>query len=270
MDWHLIVPGENAFSPADFQAAYEVRLRCGKPMQVIGPFGRKEGTLSLSPQQLHLAAQALCGHQLARHEKALTEGFVPLPGGHRMGVCGEMKEGNILCYSALCVRMAHEVKQAAKGIFPMVYQKNVLIIGPPGSGKTTLLRDLVRRTARDIPVALIDSRGEIAACFQGVPQLDVGPMCDVMTGGEKGKVMMTMLRSMNPRMMATDELGTPEDAAALAEMQRCGVGVMATCHAHSLEDAKTRPSLASLFQHRLFSYAILLEAPGIPPRVVTL
>lgn len=270
MDWHLIVPGENSFSREEMDACYEVRLRCERPMQVIGPFGRKEGKLPLSPHQLHLAAQALCGHNLARHEKALTEGFVPLPGGHRMGVCGEMKEGNLLCFSALCVRMAHEVKQAAEGIFPLVHSKSVLILGPPGSGKTTLLRDLVRRTAQDTPVSLIDSRGEIAACFQGVPQLDVGPMCDVMTGGEKGKVMMAMLRSMNPRMMATDELGSPSDAAALLDMQRCGVGVMATCHAANLHEAKERPSLAPLFQHKVFSHAVVLEAPGKAPRVISL
>lgn len=270
MDWHLIVPREGAFTEDELAKAYEVRLRCGQPMQASGPFGIRRGTHPLCADELLLAVQTLCGHSLARHENALRQGFIPLPGGHRMGVCGEMREGGILCFSAVCIRLAHEVKEAAREVFPLIRRKSVLLLGPPGSGKTTLLRDIIRRTARDTQVALADSRGEIAACFQGMPQLDVGPFCDVMTGGEKGEMMMTLLRSMNPQMIATDELGGPMDAAALMDMQRCGVGVMATAHAASPEEAMRRPTLAPLFSNRIFSHVIVLEKPGKAPRVIPL
>lgn len=270
MDWHLIVPGEGAFTQAELDRAYEVRLRCGRPMQVIGPSGIREGTLPLTASQLHLSAQALCGHSLARHEQSLLHGFISLPGGHRMGICGERKKDGLICFSSLCVRIAHEIKGAAGAVFPAIRRKSVLLLGPPGSGKTTLLRDIIRHTAQDTQVALADSRGEIAACFQGQPQLDVGPFCDVMTGGEKGQVMMMMLRSMNPQMIATDELGSPADAAAVLDMQRCGVRVIATAHAPTPEAARARPYLGPLLESRVFSHLILLEKPETPPRLLPL
>lgn len=270
MDWHQMIPRDKTFSPAELQSAHEIRLRSGYPVQVMGRDGMKSGNTPLTPEDLLLAAQALTGHQLARYAREITEGFLPLPGGHRMGICGERGEQGILRISSLCIRIAHEIKEAAAAVFPIVRQQSLLILGPPGSGKTTLLRDIVRRTAMEIPVALCDTRGEIAACFQGVPQLDIGPLCDVMTGGQKGQVMEMMLRSMNPKMIATDELGSPADALALLEMQRCGVGIIATAHASSWEEAKKRAVLQPLFESRVFSHAVLLEYPGKPPRLLSL
>lgn len=265
-----MVPWEGALTKEDTDSAYEIRLRCGKPMQATGPWGIRTGTFPLTPQHIHLAAQALCGHSLANHEAALRQGYVPLPGGHRMGVCGRQTSEGLVFFSSLCVRIAREIKTAAAAVHPLVHGKSVLIIGPPGSGKTTLLRDLIRRTALTMQVSVADTRGEIAACFQGAPQLDVGAFCDVMTGGEKGEMMMQLLRCMQPDMIATDELGSPADAWALMEMQRCGVGVIATAHAATLEEARQRAVLDELFQRRIFSHCLLLEKPEKAPRLVQL
>lgn len=62
-----------------------------------------------------------------------------------------------------------------------------LIAGPPGSGKTTLLRDIVRILSDEgTAVGLCDERGEIAACVEGVPQLDVGARTHVLDGCGQG------------------------------------------------------------------------------------
>ncbi len=270
MDWHLIIPREGAFTKAEEDTAYEVRLRAGRPMQMTGPYGTREGTLPLTPEQLRLAAQALTGHTLSRQEKALQEGYLSLPGGHRMGVCGHRSREGMYVFSSLCVRMAHEVKTAGEEVFPLVKGRNVLILGPAGSGKTTLLRDLIRRSARDMQVAVADTRGEIAACFQGEPQLDVGKQCDVMTGGEKGEAMLMMLRSMAPQVMAADEIGNEMDTRALMEMRRSGVHILSTAHAATLEEARQRSTLAPLFREKIFDFCILLSSPGQKPRLIPL
>ena len=140
MDWHLIVPREGAFTKEEAREAREVRMRCGRPMQMAGPFGVKDGTLPLSPEDILLAAQALTGHSLSQHEETLRQGYAALPGGHRMGVCGHMMQDGLFFFSSLCVRMAHQVKGAAVPLYGQVKGQNVLILGGPGAGKTTFLR----------------------------------------------------------------------------------------------------------------------------------
>ena len=65
--------------------------------------------------------------------------------------------------------------------------QNTLIFAPPGAGKTTLLRDLVRGlsdgvAAPPLRLAVADERGEIAAMWQGAPQMYVGRHTDILDG----------------------------------------------------------------------------------------
>ena len=89
------------------------------------------------------------------------------------------------------------------------------LMSSPGSGKTTLLRDLTRQMADTMSVqaALIDERGELAACVDGVPQLDVGASTDVLDGLPKTESVPWLIRSMAPNVIAMDELSGAEDAA---------------------------------------------------------
>ena len=56
-------------------------------------------------------------------------------------------------------------------------------------------------------VSVVDERSEIAACFGGVAQCDLGPRTDVMDGCPKSEGMLMMLRSMAPQVLAVDEAG---------------------------------------------------------------
>ena len=56
-------------------------------------------------------------------------------------------------------------------------------------------------------VSVVDERSEIAACFEGIAQCDLGPRADVMDGCPKAEGMLMMLRSMAPDVMAVDEAG---------------------------------------------------------------
>ena len=51
---------------------------------------------------------------------------------------------------------------------------------------------------------------------------------------------MLLMRSMTPRVIAVDEIGSEEDLAALQRIAVCGTRVLATMHGYSMEDAKDK------------------------------
>ena len=269
MDWRLIVPEETGWAVSGVEDAWEVRLRPRQPVLAVKPGGVWRGTHVLAPSEVTQAAQALCGHEMAARQRELAEGFLPLPGGHRLGVCGVMGPGGMREITSLCVRLAHEMKGAGESVFPLIRGFSALIVGPPGAGKTTLLRDCIRLySLSGVPVGVADERGEIAACRDGMPQLDVGPMTDVVTGMEKAAALRLLVRSMAPRVAAVDEIGGEEDAAALREALRCGITVLATIHGRSLADIRRRRGMETLLEPGGFERAVCLAAPGTVSKVL--
>ena len=269
MDWRLIVPGETGWAER-MDEAREVRLRPGQPVVAILPEGIWRGSHALSPEEVTRAAQALTGYALAAHGADAANGYLPLPGGHRLGVCGVFGPGGLREIVSLCVRVAHEIKGVGESVFPLIRGRHTLIVGPPGAGKTTLLRDLIRLYALSgLQVGVADCRGEIAACRNGMPQLDVGPMTDAVSGMAQEKALPLLIRSMAPQVLAADEIGGEKDAQALLEAARCGVAVLTSAHGENAEDVKRRPSLNALFREGLFDAFVTLRAPGEPPEVKT-
>ena len=90
MDWQLMIPGTEGIPPQILAEAREVRLRCGAPAAVCTGTGTAWGTRRLTAGEVVRAAQALSGHALAARQREIARGFLPLPGGHRPGVCGVM------------------------------------------------------------------------------------------------------------------------------------------------------------------------------------
>ena len=138
---------------------------------------------------------------------------------------------------------------------------NPRIIAITGSaGKTTMLRDLARLLSNEgtQSVALIDERGELAACVNGEPQNDVG-LCDVYDGYPKAEAIRQAVRSMAPQLILCDEIGGSEDAAAVAQCQNCGVRVIATAHAGSMEELRRRKPLQAILDSGAFSVFVFLK-----------
>lgn len=125
--------------------------------------------------------------------ETLRQGFLPVRGGFRVGLCGSavMKDGavtNLKQISSAVIRISREQRGIAREIAPKLFRdgrfRSTLLLSPPGGGKTTLLRDLVRQLScgDGIPpqrITLVDERGEVAVMYRGQPQMDVGPgqMC---------------------------------------------------------------------------------------------
>ena len=259
--------------------AAELRLRAGQRIcwtRMGGQAVVRRGVLS--SEGVLRAVNALSGHSLYAREAELAQGYFTLKGGCRVGVCGRYAPGEggkmiLTEIGSVNVRIAREVKGAADGMMGEIWKcgrpVSFLILSAPGMGKTTALRDAVRQlSARGVRVALADERGEVAACERGVPALDVGPNTDVMDGCPKRLAIPMLVRCMGPEMVATDELGGSEDAAAVLDAARCGVKAAATAHAAGLEDALRRPGLGELIRAGAFEKILILKGPGMPPEAV--
>lgn len=247
----------------------EVRIRAGR--RAVLCTAERQAAVDWTPdaREVALAAEALSGHSLYARCEETGRGFVTLAGGHRMGLCGQaVHRGGrteLTHIGSACIRIAAQWPGAADALMPLVRRGSGLIIGTPGSGKTTLLRDLARqlgsgRGARQ--VALVDERGELAACVGGAPQLDVGEWTDVLDGLPKAEAIEWLLRAMTPQVLITDELAGAEDAAAVLDAAMCGVTVLASVHGSGLDTAASRPALAQLMARRCFAWYAVLSPEG--------
>ena len=132
-------------------------------------------------------------------------------------------------------------------------------------GKTTLLRDLLRQIAERPmeSVGIVDERSEIAACYHGRPENDLGERVDVLDNCPKAEGMMLLLRSMSPTVIGVDELGRKEDVEAVLSVINSGIRVIATIHGDALSDIQKKPVFRELFCNQVFSYCFVLQKEDI-------
>ena len=258
--------------------AEELRLRAGRPMAVVYPEGERfvSGEALVCPRDLELVLEIATQASAHTALERMRSGCSTVRGGQRAGICGSagMEEGevyNLRQLSSLAIRIARQVPGAAAPVVDRLWAgqrfQSTLILSPPGGGKTTLLRDLIRRLADGeghppLRVGVADERGELAAMWNGEPQLDVGRQTDVMDGCPKGTGLLMLLRGMNPQVLAADEITAPEDCAALLMAANCGVSLVCTAHAANLDDLQTRPLYKPLLENRCFQKLVVLTRQG--------
>lgn len=140
---------------------------------------------------------------------------------------------------------------------------NTLIISPPKCGKTTMLRDLARNLSNaGFRIGICDERSEIAGCYDGKTSYDLGPRTDVLDGCPKADGILMLIRAMSPDVVMTDEIGKPEDAAAIRSALSAGVKIITTIHGSSFEDA-AKSAVGSLITDHIFETLIFLSAQPV-------
>lgn len=273
---------------------WEIRVRQDRPLSVVTGQGNifvdKAGRLVADPHaayrvsrdECHLALQLMTKSSLYVVEDNLRAGFLTLPGGHRVGVAGtafveDHQVKAVRQVSQFNIRIAREVPGAASPVLPHLFDASghllsTLVISPPACGKTTMIRDIARQLSWGCPgkwrsyrVVIIDERSEIAACWQGTPQNDVGPCTDVLDGYPKPNAAMLAIRSLSPEVLVTDELGAETDAAAVSAAGVAGISVIASIHAATLEDVRRRPGGRQLLAAGVFRRLVTLsqrKGPG--------
>lgn len=259
----------------DYDKIQEIRIRLNQPL-VIYYDNRELVMPAYKPayKDVNELLEFATKHSLYAFENEIRQGYITVRGGHRVGLCGKavMKNGQVSTFkniSCANVRVAHEVEGCSREIFPMLHDGNAfydtLIVSPPGCGKTTVLRDLIRTISNGTgdfcgrSVGVCDERSEIAACFNGEAQNDLGIRTDIVDGCPKEEAMQLLIRAMAPSVLALDEIGTGRDIEALHKLSNCGCNTLATVHGGSVAEIRERGGIDALLEKRVFRRIVVLS-----------
>ena len=256
----------------------------------------------MSVNEIREMMEYISNFSVYAYEDEIRQGFLTLQGGHRVGICGkavlsEKQIKTIRNISFLNIRLARQKKGCADELLPYLLEKgklcHTLIVSPPGCGKTTLLRDLIRQLSngfslqsfeeqnkqenrnrreqriyfRGMKIGVVDERSEIAACYHGVPQNDLGIRTDVLDGCTKSTGVELLLRSMSPEVIAMDELGGEADIAVVKKSIYSGCRIVATAHGDDRQEWFLRGGKEARVADIPFERYVFLKADGPPGQI---
>lgn len=253
--------------PGGVSQLAEIRLRTGRCACAVRLDGKMvRCSAPFTQEDITECFLELCRNSVHSFAREISEGYITLPGGHRVGFCGtaaghDGKFSTLRDVSSLNIRFAREVRGCARELYDRAFQDglcSLIVAGKPLSGKTTVLRDLARLLGEEHRVCVIDSRGELAGVHGGIPALDVGENTDVLNGYSKAEGIMCALRSLSPDIIVCDEIG--DDAEEVRQCMYCGVKLVVSAHAGSIRELRGRPDTAELLPY--FDKAALLGNRG--------
>ncbi len=260
---------DELLSYPQFSFAEELRIRKDSPAMFYA--GGSEFVLNTvaSSECIRELMLALSMHSLSVFTDDIKNGFFTVDCGIRIGVAGRAvcEHGQIRMlrdYTSLNIRFPQQLKGIHAAIYGQLANEGniptTLIVSAPQHGKTTLLRDLIRAVSAGelyIPkkVCAVDERSELA----GSGYFDLGPRTDVLSACPKAEGMRMALRSLSPEVIATDEIGAEKDLEALFEAGNCGVKVLATAHAGSVDELLERMFFRKLMASGFIERTVVLS-----------
>ncbi len=263
-----------SISTSEFKEIEEIRIRVNNPI-ILYKKNSEQILSKFIPTQkdIMLTLELISDYSLYALEEELKNGYITLQGGHRVGLTGKavIDKGHIKTIkniNGMNIRISHQIIGCADYVINYIYDKEIyhtLIVSPPKCGKTTLLRDIVRQLSNGfngksgVTVSVVDERSEIAGCYNGIPQNDIGIRTDVLDSCPKAEGIMLLLRSMSPEVIAVDEIGKNEDIYAIEEILNSGIKLICTVHGKTLEDIQKKPVLSQLLDKKIFERIIVLS-----------
>lgn len=256
------------------QKVLELRFRRDRPVTAVFSPGEEvlPGNVVVTGRMLEDLLDRATGFSPYSLKMEETGLYLPVKGGGRLGLCGEVtvKNGQIHSLrqiSSASLRFARAVwgigQAAADRLTEGGEVASALIVSSPGGGKTTFLRDLIRCVSeKGYRVSVADERREISAMDGGRTGLGLGPCTDVLCGCPKERAIPLLIRAMNPQIVAVDELSGEREVEEVLYASFSGVAVFATVHGSGRESLLRRPLYRKLLESGGFTWLIFPDREG--------
>ncbi|MCX0350297.1 stage III sporulation protein AA [Clostridium perfringens] len=254
----------------------EIRVKVGKPLNIVLDNTETIFSYVIRREDVKAIIQKISNYSLYAFEEDIRQGYITIQGGHRVGLAGQcVIEDNsiktIRNITSLNIRVCREIVGCSNSLMNSLVENNrvnnTLIISPPKCGKTTLLRDITRNISNGISqiglkgkrTVVIDERSEIAACYNGIPQMNVGMRTDVYDNCIKSEGMMMAVRGLSPEVIICDEIGTYKDMEGLMMAYNSGVSIIATLHGRNVEELYRRPVFREIVENNIINKVVVLS-----------
>lgn len=248
---------------------YEIRMRKHKNIILNIKGNYINSNIICKPQWIDETVLRASRFSIYTVNEQIKSGFLGVKGGIRIGICGETVYDQtglktIKNISSINIRLPHQIIGCSDIIFEYCFKKNLnstLIISKPGAGKTTMIRDLCRNLSqnyKNINILILDERGEISGEAEGRFQFDIGSS-DCMLNCKKEFGFSAGIRSMRPDVIVCDELKGKNDTESIFEALSCGVSIIATLHAETIEEIKQKADFLQILNNKAFKRYVLLS-----------
>lgn len=268
---------------------YEIRIRINTPIYIKTLNGnffislKKYSVMShsnyykITKNDISHTMSSLTSYSLHAYENEIKNGYLTIQGGHRIGICGNCiyKNDRFSGYkniTSLNIRVAKDILNCADNYMKYIIKNrneiyNTLVAGPPLSGKTTFIRDLARKLSdgtsnpefNGCDVTVIDERGEIASEYNGMPQIYIGMRTDILSYCMKKEGFFMSIRSLSPKIIISDELGSEEDFEIIQYALKSGVKIVSTAHCFDIEDLFKNIYINKILQSNFIERVIILN-----------
>ena len=247
----------------------EIRLRRDRRASLVVSGKNHMLATVLEGSELSSTLTGMCQGSLYAFSETINQGYISLPHGIRVGVCGRAtSEGGRIIgvreISSLSIRIPCRVIDAGDEICSLIDSFDrtcgVLIYAPPGVGKTTLLRSVAKKLssgAEPRRTVVIDTRGELSFSNEG------DDLClDVLSGYPRRDGVEIATRCLNAEVIICDEVGDYEEAMAIVASHNCGVPLIASAHASSVEGLLSRSGIRLLHEAGIFGAYVGIARGG--------
>lgn len=232
----------------------EIRIRAGFDIKVCvdGDYKIIDKSV-IDEHQLFELFYSLCEKTVSAYENQISNGYITLEGGHRVGIGGLFVKDTygrqvIQKVTSLNIRLANY--RMWKIPFDIsTLEKGLLIAGGPHSGKTTFIRTICHDVTDKI-IVVCDERNELLS--EEINQ-------DYIANIPKEKAIEQAVRTMNPDIIICDEIGNEEETKAILSAVNNGAVFICTVHAFDYNSLLNKPNVAKLLNSDVFDKIVFLE-----------